>query len=177
MDIDNIFSKIEGNADKLGALLGFFGGASNFAKPWGTDTMSMLQKNITDLLSQPHIPDLGHMLHDMTAGYTKQTLFAAITAWIGGYALKEVDMDPQITKMGNALSKAGFGAILGLLAYNAMAYSGSWHSDGGADGSSGGGSHVGYLKDGRGWAGHFTQPTVAPTRNIGRIERGVPTPS
>jgi hypothetical protein len=49
-------------------------------------------------------------------------------------------------------------------------------SGGGADGSSGGGSHPAFLHNGRGWAGHFTMPTRGPTPNLSTPVAGVPPP-
>jgi len=186
MDIGNIFSKIEGNADKLGGLLGFFGGASDVGKAWWGDgqahTFDMLRINITDLMKDPHIPDIGHVLGDLTQGYERSTFFAALMAWIGGYVLKEVDMDPAITKLGSALSKAGFGAALGVTAYAVVKRSGTTHSGGEPAGQPYGG-HNGYPKGagysplGRRDGGYFTMPNVPPAgTNLGAVLPASPRP-
>lgn len=184
MDVGNIFGKLEGNADKLGALLGFLGGASDTAKMWGGQTaLTMLQQNITDLMKDPHIPNLSNVLGDLTGGYQRNTFMTALAAWIGGYALQEVDIDPTITKLGRALNKAGFGALLGVTAYAIVQRSGTWHSPNNPEGQPYGG-HDGYPR-GAGYSptfrqdgGYFTMKNVPPagTPNLPAILPASPRP-
>jgi hypothetical protein len=186
MDIGNIFSKLEGNADKLGGLLGFLGGASDHGKHWWGDgkahTFEMLQINITDLFKDPHIPNIGHVLSCLTDGYQRNTFMTALTAWLGGYVLKEVDLDPAITKLGSALSKAGFGAALGVLAYATIMESGTGHSGGEPAGQpsrshNGYPAGAGYSPLGRRDGGYFTMKNVPPAgTNLGAVLPASPRP-
>ena len=169
LDLGGIFGKIESNADKLGSILGFLGGASNHADAWWGakgHTFDMLIVHINDLLKQPHIPNPGHILSSLTQGYQRQTFYPAIMAWIGGYILKEIDLDPRIEQLGRALEKAGFGAVLGVAAYATLLQASSSYSDG-ADHGLGGGSHFLFEKGskhpyGGNPHGAYTEPTFAP---------------
>jgi len=135
LNIDSIVGKIESNADKVGLGLGAYMELNRFAKEWKqygvTDPLSAAMKIIERLLSDPHIPNLEHL---------KQSLFSptgtfkpAATAAIIGYFLKEVDVMPQLTRLGNALMKAGVGAAEATTVIQLLVWSGAGHSPSGGE--------------------------------------------
>lgn len=136
MDIGNIFGKIEGNADKLGAVVGAVGGIQEHA--WGKDLFSGINIIIDGLMKSPHFPDLSHVWYHLN--YPGNKMFkTALGALIMGYILNEVNIDPKINRLGSALSKGGWGAVMGLLGVNILIYSGAANSP---SGPSGGGNQI-----------------------------------
>ena len=124
MDIDNIFAKLEGNADKLGALVGGIGGLQEHA--WGKDVFAGINTIINGLITTPHIPNIQHVWQMVNTG---QTFKSAVGAAIIGYLMKEVDIDPKLNRLGNALSKGGWGAAMGVVGLNLLVYAGAGHSE------------------------------------------------
>lgn len=126
MDIDNIFGKLEGNADKLGAVVGALGGLQEHA--WGRDFMSGINIIMQGLITSPHIPDMRDVWNHIT--YPGNNTFkTAVGAAIVGYLMKEVDIDPKLNRLGNALSKGGWGAAMGVVGLNLLVYAGAGHSE------------------------------------------------
>lgn len=174
MDIGGIIGKIESNADKLGVLVGALSGLREHA--WGKDVFQGINVMINGLINDPHIPDLSHVWYHLNYPANK-TFRTALGAAVLGYLLKEVDIDPKINRLGNALSKGGWGVLMGVLGVNVLIYSGAGHSEG-ANHGLGGGSHVGFLSgDRHNPHGHYTEPSIAPYgTNLTRSTAGSPGP-
>lgn len=125
LNIDTIVGKIEHNADKVGVLVGALSGLREHA--WGQDVLAGFNIIINGLVTDPHIPDLAHVWQHIT--YRGNNTFkTAAGAAIIGYLLKELDLDPKLNRLGAALSKGGWGAVLGVVGLNVLVYSGAGHS-------------------------------------------------
>lgn len=130
MNFDNIFSKIESNADKIGGLVGF-----TLGTPHG---LADLESSISNAMQGTiHMPDLAQALGSYASEpYGKTGIMAAI----GGYILKEVDLDPRLNKLGSALQKLGIGYAIGALGIKLLwssTHSGEWRGSGSGLKSSG----------------------------------------
>ena len=129
LNIDSIVGKIESNADKLGLAVGAYGELNRFAKEWAaqgypiTDPISAALNIVQALIDNPHLPNLAHVKDSLlnSAGTFKPAVMAAIA----GYFLKEVDVMPKLTRLGNALMKAGVGAAEAAAIINVITYSGA----------------------------------------------------
>jgi len=129
LNIDSIVGKIEHNADSLGLGLGAYLELNRFYKEWEVqgydihDPISAAMTIIEGLLSNPHMPNLNHVKTALMnpAGTFKPAAIAAVI----GYFLKEVDVMPKLTRIGNALMKAGVGAAESALVINLLTYSGA----------------------------------------------------
>lgn len=129
LNIDSIVGKIESNADKLGLAVGAYGELNRFAKEWAaqgypiTDPISAALTIAQGLFENPHIPNLAHVKDSLlnSAGTFKPAVMTAIA----GYFLKEVDIMPKLTRLGNALMKAGMGAAEAAAVINVLTYSGA----------------------------------------------------
>lgn len=176
MDLGGIIGKIEGNADKLGAVLGALGGLSEFGKDWGTGAIGAGEEILKKLIEDPHIPDLGHVFYNMTYP-THKTFQTSIAAIILGWILESVDIVPNVDRLGRAMSKAGMGALWTYAGVNILAYAGAGHSDG-ADHGLRGGSHFPILSGSRhNPHGAYTERSVAPYgTNLTRSGNSSPSP-
>jgi hypothetical protein len=125
LNIDSIIGKIEHNADKAGMLVGALSGLKEHA--WGQDVMAGFNTIINGLITDPHIPDLTHVWQHITYEGNNTFKTGAAAALIG-YLLKELDLDPQLNRIGKLLSKGGWGAVLGVVGLNILVYSGAAHS-------------------------------------------------
>lgn len=122
MDLGNIFSKVEGNADKLGGLLG---GLGELKRIGGTDPLNSAMKIIDGLISDPHIPNiqsLGNLIK------SSDVFRFGLMMAVGGWALHEVDLDPRLSRLGKALMNAGMGATFAGAAVDVIAEAGPLHS-------------------------------------------------
>ena len=125
LNIDSIVGKIEGNADKVGMLVGALSGLKEHA--WGQDVMAGFNTIINGLITDPQFPDLTNVLQHIT--YEGNNTFkTGAAAAVIGYLLKELDLDPQLNRIGKLLSKGGWGAVLGVVGLNVLVYSGAAHS-------------------------------------------------
>jgi len=135
LDIDNIIGKIEHNADKVGLGLGAYMELNRFAKEWTeygvTDPLSAAMHIVESLMSDPHIPNLAHLKESLF--HPTGTFKPAAMATIIGYFLKEVDVMPQLTRLGNALMKAGVGAAEATAVIQLLVWSGAGHSPSGGE--------------------------------------------
>lgn len=107
MDFGGITGKIEGNADKIGMVVGalmYSGGVH------GGDPIAGFMDIFNGLMTKPHIPDFGHVAQNLMGGDMSGTFKVGVGAAIVGYLLKEIDVIPQSAKIGNAVMKAGVGA-------------------------------------------------------------------
>lgn len=134
LNIDSIIGKIEHNADKVGLGVGAYMELNRFAKEWTqygvTDPISAAMKIFESLMSDPHIPNLVHLQESLFS--PTGTFRPAVMATIIGYFLKEVDIMPQATRLGNALMKAGVGAAEAAAVIQLLVWSGAGHSSSGA---------------------------------------------
>ena len=106
MDIGGLPSKIAGNADKIGLVVGAYATLQALGKQWGMDPMQSGVELFMRLTRTPHIPDLGLSWQTMQ----QNGFIAEAGAAIAGWFLKEVDLFPQLNQLGNVLMKAGIGA-------------------------------------------------------------------
>lgn len=141
MNLNNLTSKITKNADKLGMLVGAYGYLQESGAGAGLNAFENAERLIQDLISQPHFPDLNNLVRDLTVGNTFKT---AVKAALIGYVLKEINLHPQLTKIGKALTNGGIGAAKGAAIVTTIAYSSTFHSprirDTGNGGHSSGGN-------------------------------------
>jgi len=110
MEINNLFSSIKNNADKIGAIMGFVYD-QNFSV------------NIMDIFWQAshgniHLPDMGTVINRLIA--EKGTSIAM--TYLAGYILDEVKL-PIVGGYGEALKKAAIGYAAGATAGLIL-----WHS-------------------------------------------------
>ena len=96
MEIGNMPSKIEANADKLGLIVGTIGELNRFGKEWagygGQGPFGAAMNIFQSLMQDPHIPDLNHVWQSLLneKGVFKPAVIAAIIGWFA----KEVDIVP-----------------------------------------------------------------------------------
>jgi len=130
LNIDSIVGKIEHNADKLGLGIGAYSELNRYAKEWKqygvTDPLSAAVAIFQALLENPHVPNLEHVSKALfsNTGTFKPAAMAAVV----GYFLKEIDVMPQLTRLGNLLMKGGVGAAESAAVINLLAYSGAGNS-------------------------------------------------
>jgi len=130
LNLDSIVGKIEHNADKLGLGIGAYSELNRFAKAWAQygikDPIDAAINILNALLATPHIPNLKHMSEALFS--VDGTFRPAVMAAVIGYFLKEVDVMPQLTRLGNGLMKAGVGAAEAAAVIDLLVYSGSANS-------------------------------------------------
>lgn len=128
MNLDNIVSKIQSNSDKLGTILGFTTGSMNGFN----DVVSSIENIMSGHI---HMPDLAAAFQSIgNEPFVKSGVMVAI----GGYILKEVDLNPTLNKIGTMAEKGGIGYAIGAV-INKLLWS-STHSGefrGGGGGPSG----------------------------------------
>jgi ABC-type glucose/galactose transport system permease subunit len=134
MELDNIMGKIEGNADKIGMILGAYGELNRYSKEWAQygikDPMAAAMNIVQALMENPHMPNLKHV---QMALFSDTGMFkGSVIAVIAGWFMKEVDILPQLSKLGAALMKAGIGsaeaaAVINILTYSGAGQSPVWH--------------------------------------------------
>lgn len=172
MDVGGVFSKVESNADKLGALVGGLGAIHSHS--WGRNIPQGISIMIERLVADPHIPNLAHVFE---ATKNSEVFYPSIMAIVGGYGAEAIDIDPKISRAGRAFTKAGWAALLAAFAVNVLIYSGAAHSQG-ADAGLGGGSHFGFLSGSRhNPHGAYTEGSIAPLgTSLTRVANGSPSP-
>lgn len=120
VDVTGIVQKLANNADKLGALAGFFVGTPNGIN----DTISALTNAAKGNI---HVPDIQGTV---TALMNEGNVTKGITLAIAGYVIDAVD-PPLVGKWGKALEKGGIGYALGSAAIKLLWM--STHADLGSD--------------------------------------------
>jgi hypothetical protein len=180
--IDSILSKIDNPT--LGQALGFTMLEFNYDRHRGTGMFSNLMKNIGDLMTQPHFPDVSHVINDLFYGWGSEVFKPAIMAGIAGWILDEVDMNPTISRIGKVLKTLGLNGAMGVAGAVLLDRSSTGFSPGEPAGQPYGGHNgypagAGYSPLGRHNGGYFTMPTVPPagTPNLPVILPRSPRPS
>jgi hypothetical protein len=114
--IEAFLDKLSAKADVLGGIIGFYGST----KGW-----SDIKSVISNLMQKPHFPYLEYVVKGITTpGYGEGNVFyAGLAAAILGYVVKELEF-PVIGRYGDALSRAGMGAIGGALLWSILVHSG-----------------------------------------------------
>lgn len=115
MEVGNMISKLEQNAETLGAIAGFLAGHPN-----GMNDIESIVNNA--LGGNFHAPNIQEMTGLINQGYVRTGALAAV----GGYIIKEIDLDSKLTRLGEAIMKLGIGYAIGSVGF-AAAYS-STHS-------------------------------------------------
>jgi len=122
MEIDHILKGLETHSDKLGMVVGAL---STLDAVNAGDPMKGALAILQGLIAHPHIPNLSQVAAFTFGGYDKNnTLQNSILATLGGYFLKEIDILPQLTRVGNAVMKAGVGSAEAALVVTLLMYSG-----------------------------------------------------
>ena len=128
MDIGGILSKIEGNANKLGLLAGGYAQLASYGtRGVGSDFISAAMTIGNGIVHKPHIPNLSNVLVALTGSEAPQFM-TAIQAAVLGYILKEININPQLSRLGNALQQGGTAAAEAVAAITLLAYSGIYNS-------------------------------------------------
>lgn len=136
MDFGNIENKIVGNADKIGMILG---GVGYLKVGVDTDIWRGAEAIITDLINDPHFPNLQHMASSLM--HPDSPFMIGIKAAVVGWIAKELDLHPKLNKAGKFAMEAGIGAAEASALVATVAFSGHYHS--GEGGGSGRGSAAG----------------------------------
>lgn len=123
--LNNITGKITKNADKIGMLAGAYGYLAESGKGAGLDAFGNAQRIIESLMSEPHFPNIGHVVADLKQS---DIFMTAVKAGLIGYILQELKLHPELTKIGRLLMKGGFGAAKGSAITTTLAYSSVFHS-------------------------------------------------
>ena len=116
MNFDNIFSKVEGNADKIGGAIGFLTGSPNGL----ADVESILANIMAGHIHAPDFAELGLQY----SPHIKSGLMAFLVGW----GIEEVDVNPMLTKIGKAAKGFGLAYALGSAIQRLLWV--STHSDG-----------------------------------------------
>lgn len=125
MNFDNIIGKLEN--DKLGMVIGF--GLTEQAIGRG-DLIGELSKQVSSLFTEPHIPDLGSVLYDLTKGDASRTFKPLLLAAIGGWILASADLHPLLNKLGRILKNVGFNGAIGGAGASFFAHATAHYSQG-----------------------------------------------
>ena len=137
MNVNNIVGKLTHNADKLGLLAGGAGQVAGYAQSSGRTFTDQLTLIGTKLLSDPHFPNIDHVIRDLQGSnvFMGGLKFGAL-----GWVLSEVGL---FSKEANLLQKVGFNAAKGAGIVSIVAHCGWAHSpesSGRSFGSSSGGN-------------------------------------
>ena len=129
-DIQGIMGKLEGNADKLGLLLGYFGPMADLVKynP-GKDWIWCIINEHEQVIRNPSIPSWDTLKANFDK-FTRPMFTNGAMAWITGYILKEVGLGGDFNRIGNALAKAGEGIVKGS-AFSTLVFAAGTPFDGG----------------------------------------------
>jgi len=108
LSLDNIWSKLQRNADVLGMAAGVF-----------SVGYEDLINNVQTVLEHGHMPDLQQMIREAFRGHMGDNMKTGILAWIGGYIAEEMGYD-----IGKTLKKGSEGYMKGLLIQHVIYWSG-----------------------------------------------------
>lgn len=179
--IDSTLGKL--NNATLGQALGFFMTELQYDRVRGKPMLGNLMAEIQALMTQPHFPNIDHVVRDlMSDGWAGPVFKGSVMAAIAGWILAEIDMHPTVSRIGDTLKTLGSNAALGTAAVVLLDDSSLGYSDG-APGQPYGG-HNGYPRGasysplGRRNGGYFTMPNVSPgTPSFGGALPASPKPS
>lgn len=132
-------SKVTGNIDNLGKIIGFAYGAQKTA-PDGS-AIGHIEWMINQGMKDPHFPNITHTLQDLTKGMSSQPLKDTIKIALLGELLSYLKLGG---KWANLIKRGGWNAAMGVAIFSVIAHSTMWHSKGQtAYTRSGSGSSVG----------------------------------
>lgn len=126
MDFGGILNKLDN--DKLGMALGSILTAKSVGDAVGGGLTGYYGQLIEGLMTEPHFPDLGHVLNALMNLNEAPVFKGGISAAIIGYLLEMVDIDPRLEKLGKILKTLGFNAAIGSGITTVLWYSGKEHS-------------------------------------------------
>lgn len=129
LDLGNITSKIEKNAQKISMIAGYVLPHQMLAKEYKQPVLKVMEEQFTEALAKL---DIGKGLDAAIDGailgkaaYPKKVRDMAVKAYAGGYLLKELGFS---SKYGQLLMDAGVGLAVGNFIGWGVIYSGSIHS-------------------------------------------------
>jgi len=128
MNINNLASSLQKNIDKIGMIGGFYLSATQKADAWFAEeghTFDMISITLQELMNKPHFPDFGHVLKDLTVGYSSKIVIPAATAAILGEVLKGVG---YFGKWGKVLADGGVAVLKGSVIWSVLSHAGLEHS-------------------------------------------------
>jgi hypothetical protein len=125
MDVGGIVGKLESNADKLGMVVG---SASLLSQLGSGDIFKGVQIMTSALMTNPHIPDFAALFGNLTGNASPESklLMQGVGAAIVGYLMKEINIHPTVTRIGNFLTKAGIGLAEADLVFTGLEYAGQY---------------------------------------------------
>lgn len=112
MDFGGIFNKL-GN-QKLGIAVGALLTEQMYGQARGTNFIGNIQGQMEQLIKDPHMPNLGHVINNLFMPYSP--FMPAVIAAIVGYALEEIDVFPSLGNIGTLLKKIGGNVAIGAVA-------------------------------------------------------------
>lgn len=138
--VDIGLRSIEGNADKIGMALAAW---MHLAQE-GPTPMAGLSRILNGLMTDPHFPNLEHVMGNLTDTAPSRTkpFIPCVQAAVIGWLLKEIDIHPTIARIGNFLMKAGIGGAEASAVLALITFSGAAHSSGAYGGSRSSGGSV-----------------------------------
>lgn len=165
MNLQGILSKLDNPT--LGTALGFAMTELHDDQATGRPMGGTLMLQIQNLMTQPHFPNISHVIADlMSDGYSGAVFKPAIMAGIAGWVLDEVDIPFVPKSLGKVLQTLGFNGAIGAAAASLLEMSTTSHSPSPAGtpygGHNGYPAGAGYSPLGRRNGGYFTMPNVPP---------------
>jgi hypothetical protein len=111
----NIMDAVQNDTiQKLGGFLLF---EKNLVGESGRGILDNTMVQLDYLLHEGHIPNLQHMLDDATRGASKEVFKTLLMLGIGGWIAEEVNIHPQVTRIGKVAKgfaiNGGIGAVIG----------------------------------------------------------------
>lgn len=129
MDIGGILGKLDN--DRLGQALGFLMTELKYDKARGKPMFGSLMLNIENLMTDPHFPNLSHTINDLMSDKWAGPVFkGGIMVGVAGWILDEIDLNPNISRIGKVLKTLGFNATLGSAAVVLLDQISTSHSTG-----------------------------------------------
>ena len=98
-------------------------------KAYGDGAINGTIRAVEALISDPHIPDFGHIMRAIKADGVIKNL---VLVGIGGWIAEEVNVHPQVTRIGKIAKGFSVNATIGALLGYGLNYAGLEHSDGGS---------------------------------------------
>jgi hypothetical protein len=132
MNVEGIIGKVESNIENIGKIVGFAYGIQKQAQAENKPFMDHAEYLVHQLMSDPHIPDLGHLITDLTGPWGNKAVKDSVMITLVGMGMEYIDIVPQMSRYGKILSKLGWNMTLGSLGYLLARYSSIAHSSGGS---------------------------------------------
>jgi hypothetical protein len=135
MNVEGLIGKITSNIDDVGKLVGFAYGLQANAVRDGLSFMDQLNYLISQAMTDPHFPDLGHVVSNLTVGGASEPLKNTIKIALLGEVMDYLGFGG---KWASILKKGGWNAALGVGLFSLVGHATMWHSPGPSKGSNGG---------------------------------------